>query len=195
MSAATGIVTPPSDKLFALAPPTIPVPVVVPKTNKNLYLIRHGESMYNVKDNYSKTHPREEDFVNTRLTPRGKQHSSTLLGDADLLIVSPLRRTLQTYAESSLKVGRVCTTSLVREQVQTWSDRLEHESEAQAPYETYAQLQLRALTAIDFVRQQPETDIIILSHGLFLHAFCYRLTGQRIMLRNAQVLALRHITL
>lgn len=67
---------------------------------KNIYWIRHGESLSNISEsNYS--------IVDPSLTSNGYLqcetlkkyiHSSKIIDNIDLIVVSPLNRTLQTYA-------------------------------------------------------------------------------------------------
>ena len=83
-------------------------------------------------------HMKEADFVNTRLSDKGREQAALVRGPVDLLIVSPLRRTLETYVHSKLQVKRLFTT-------------------------------------IDLLRAQPETNIGILSHGVFLAELASRI--------------------
>lgn len=168
-----------------------PIPSAAPGSVKTLYLIRHAESTYNEKHQLpSAQHMPEESYVNAPLTRRGKTQASTLDGDTKLLIVSPLRRTIQTYAESKLRVGRLVTSALIRERIQTWSDRMEHETTFDAPYESLNDLWKRVHASVAFIKQQPEDEITLVSHGLYLSTLHLQLTGRPLMIGNAQVAAI-----
>lgn len=161
-------------------------------TTKNLWLIRHAESMANVAHKYPDMKP--SDFVNTRLSEDGRKQAEIVQGPIDLLIVSPLRRTLETYARSQLRVKRLFTSELVREyRVYGPAGELELET----PHvETVAEFRRRIDQAVEMIRAQPETNIGILSHGVFLADFARRL-GRPLShnMGNAQVVPLLNVTI
>lgn len=72
---------------------------------KNLTFIRHAESMHNAHTNYPNL--KDHEFVNTKLSENGIKQANKISGQCDLLIVSPMKRTLETYVHSQLKVKRL----------------------------------------------------------------------------------------
>jgi broad specificity phosphatase PhoE len=166
-------------------------PVVPAKSTKNLWLIRHAESMANVGHKYPDM--KGADFANTRLSADGRAQAEKVHGPIDLLIVSPLRRTLETYACSQLKVKRLFTSELVRE-YRAYGPSGDFELEA--PHsESGDEFRRRIEQAVEMVRAQPETNIAILSHGVFLAEFARRL-GKPLAtsMANAQVIAIRNVS-
>jgi len=156
---------------------------------KNLWFIRHAESMANAASHAAdKKHNgvHESDLVNTRLTDVGRQQAAKVQGPVDLLIVSPLRRTLETYVHSRLEVKRLITTDLVRE-YRAYGRPWEFELETPGS-ETVAELMDRVTKTIALLQLQPETNIGILSHGVFLAELAKRI-GRPLKsgMSNAQV--------
>lgn len=162
------------------------------EVKKELWLIRHAESMSNAAHKYP--HMKEADFVNTRLSDTGREQAALVHGPIDLLIVSPLRRTLETYAHSKLRVKRLFTSDLVREW-RAYGPAGEFELES-ARVETAADLYRRVEQTIELLRAQPETNIGILSHGVFLAELARRL-GRPLAngMANAQVVHIRNVLL
>lgn len=163
----------------------------------NLWFIRHAESRANAASHAAdKKHDgvHESDLVNTSLTEAGKKQAEKVHGPVDLLIVSPLRRTLETYVHSKLTVKRLVTSELVREyRAYGRPGEFEHETPAN---ETPLQLYARVEQAVAFIKAQPETNIGILSHGVFLAELAKRL-GKPLQtgLGNAQVVHLNQVVL
>jgi broad specificity phosphatase PhoE len=163
------------------------------KTLDNLYLIRHAESMHNVKEKYTTTHPTEESFVNTRLSDLGCEQASKLKGNVELLILSPLRRTIETYTHSNLCVKRLITSDLFREyMIYGPASQFELESPKQ---ESEQELHERIIKAKEFIKQQPEKNIAILGHGVFLSHLAYSLGRPINGMYNAQVININNISL
>jgi broad specificity phosphatase PhoE len=181
LSSVRGGAVPAGSVATSGAPALVPAPPV----RKNLWLIRHAESMSNVAANYPAM--KEADFVNTRLSENGRTQQAPLVkGSIDLLIVSPLRRTMETYAHSNLRVKRLFTSELVRE----WrAYGCAGDFELEAPRaESADELRARVERTLELLRAQPETNIGILSHGVFLAELAARI-GNRLSfgMANAQV--------
>ena len=68
--------------------------------------IRHAQSLYNAG---------LADVKNCPLSPSGCQEASRLVGEFDLLVLSPLKRAIQTYAFSQIKAGEIVISPLARE--------------------------------------------------------------------------------
>jgi broad specificity phosphatase PhoE len=160
---------------------------------KNLYFIRHGESEHNAKHSLSeseKSKMKEIDFVNTCLSLKGKEQAKQIQGSLDLVIVSPLRRTLETYIHSGLRVKRLLTSDLFREwMIYGPSGQFECEEDKN---ESNEQINTRIKNAIEFIKLQPESNIGIISHGVFLCKLAEQL-GNSIPsgMYNAQVIHLK----
>jgi broad specificity phosphatase PhoE len=165
------------------------------KIKKNVWIIRHAESEANAQSTleHLKDKP-DKYFANTCLTENGKQQAKKIQGPTQLLVISPLRRTLETYVYARLHASRVETTSLVREyNVYGPNSRFEYESDA---VETYDEFNKRMDKFLEWLKNQPEHDITILSHGVFLSDFARRV-GKPLhtSMCNAQVIHLGEISL
>jgi broad specificity phosphatase PhoE len=163
-------------------------------TKKNLWLIRHAESMHNAKDKYAATHKTEEDFANTRLSDTGKLQAAKVHGPVELLIVSPLRRTLETYALSNLQCKRLITSDLFRE-FRAYGPACHFELEPRT-VETVDEFQKRVRQALTFLAEQPEPNIGVLSHGVTIGEICRQL-GKPLQhgIANAQVIHLENVAI
>lgn len=153
---------------------------------KHLFVIRHAESTSNANP--------ADQTPNPGLTENGKSQASKVQGPVDLLIVSPMKRTMQTYAHSALKVKRLLTSDLFREwMVYGPSSQLDLEP---ARTESAADLRKRIVAASKFIAQQPERTVALLSHGVFLAELAKHL-GKPLAsaLQNAQVADLGRVQL
>jgi broad specificity phosphatase PhoE len=131
----------------------------IKKKKKVIFFIRHGESWHNAD-------PVKFDQVrNPGLSDLGKKQASSLSGTSDLVILSPLKRAVETLAFSKIKSDKIVSSLLFRE----WTAHgascwLEGENEKEI-WETERDLQKRAMKAWQFVRTRPETFITIVAHG------------------------------
>ena len=82
-------------------------------------LIRHGQSYANIG----------EAQCDACLTSTGREQAKRLTGKYDLIIVSPMRRTKETFFYSDVRGGKVITSELCREMKQGISDLLLFEDE------------------------------------------------------------------
>jgi len=133
------------------------------RTKKNLWLIRHAESTHNAKP----PHEPDDKYFNCGLSENGKQQASKIQGPVDLLLCSPLRRTLETYAHSSLRVKKFETVEELREWT-TYGPSCLYDLENPAVLEDAHQFRARVRMVVDIIRQKPQTNIAILSHGATL---------------------------
>jgi broad specificity phosphatase PhoE len=129
---------------------------------KTLFLIRHAESTHNAAGDQVR-YKGEAAFANAALSDKGKAQAAILQGPVPLLVLSPLRRAVETYAHSRLTVGRLVTMEEVREWT-GWgpSCRYEHETGAA---EDWPAFQRRVAAAIQKIRAQPEATVAVLCHG------------------------------
>jgi broad specificity phosphatase PhoE len=147
-------------------------------------LIRHGQSDGNVE---TKLEP--ERLINPHLTELGIKQASSLDFKFDLLILSPLKRALETYTFSKIKTGEVVINPLFREQTDFTSSRLELE---QLFPETKEGLIKRVIQAIEFLKtiKDDYEHIGIVSHYLFLEIFTELTLGKKQVFNNCQTLEL-----
>lgn len=159
-----------------------------------LFLIRHAESEANVRDRPEYAGRSEESFANTRLTENGRLQAAKVQGPVDLLIVSPLRRTLETYTCSRLHARTVLVDPLVRE-FRAYGRSCEMELETPL-VETAQQLRDRVRTFIRLLCARPERDIGVLSHGVFLAELAAALGRPfKCSMLNAEVRRFDHVRL
>lgn len=137
---------------------------------KTLWMIRHAESTHNAK---APNEP-DENFFNCGLTEKGKTQASKIQGPIDLLICSPLRRTLATYLHSNLKVKKFETMEELREWT-TYGPSCMYELENPNVRETQAEFSARVAKAIKLIQLKSETRIAIVSHGVTLGEMCRQL--------------------
>jgi len=170
--------------------------------HKTLYCIRHGVAQHNVlyKEFGSKVFY-DSRYVDTHLVEKG-HHESIHLGktwsnisDIELVIVSPLMRTLQT-ADNIFKGVDVHMIALecVREYPmgkQTCNKRSDKDELVDlfpkidfkdlrtntdqlwnpVREETIAELNMRINTMLDFIHSRPECNICLVGHGAFIGQF------------------------
>ena len=144
---------------------------------KHLWFVRHAEGTHNVPqpavDSAVVGAAKTGDAANPGLTARGREQAGHLKGPVELLVVSPMRRTIETYAHSNLRVGRLVTSEHFREFL-GYPPSSNYDLE-RLRTENVQQFQRRVELAIDFLREQPEERITVLSHGVFLGELCKRL--------------------
>jgi broad specificity phosphatase PhoE len=150
----------------------------------DLYLIRHGQSLYNE----GKTSDPNL-LVDCALSEEGRKQAQKITGPVNLLILSPLRRAIETYTYSKLQCRRIIMSDLFREHgTGPWNCLPREDLKWQ---ETGTELETRVQRAIEFLRQQTETHITILSHHDFLVALTQALTQTPRYLRNAECIHLK----
>lgn len=146
--------------------------------NKQLWLIRHAESLGNTG---------QWGGPDPRLSAKGKVQAAQIKGPVELLIVSPMKRTLETYLESRLTSNKIIVSELFRERMGGGKGEY-RDGELVHKIESDSQFQKRVDTAIEFLLAQPESRIAIVSHWGFLLGLTKTLFGTPIHFSNAQVL-------
>ena len=167
--------------------------------SKLLYCIRHGLAEHNI--NYSKyglSTFYDPNYVDTSLIPEGFQQAIELrnnwkqLNSIELVIVSPLKRTLQTAVELfkehpvpmiSLECSReypmglqTCNKRSPRESLKSkyphinFDDLQTNYDEMWFPHreETIDELNLRIEKLKQFIIDRPETNIALIGHSSFI---------------------------
>lgn len=161
---------------------------------KTIHLIRHGQAQHNVDTKYN--------ILDPALTPLGQQQSKDLAErfesiDVELVVVSPLRRTVQTainvfasekFKDVPIEANEYCRESygvVICDKRRNLSEiKLDFEprvvfsgiqTEEDTWWETTKEpdqhLIMRATHFYNFLRAQPDTKIAVVSHHQFLRAF------------------------
>ncbi|HET8991499.1 MAG TPA: histidine phosphatase family protein [Candidatus Saccharimonadales bacterium] len=162
------------------------------KTNKRVYLVRHGQSMDNASPVFQS--------VDSPLSPLGTQQASTIADRLshikfEALISSPVLRARQTANKISSITGKdVEISDLFVERIKPsqvdgkpYSDRVASEKwrdwektlyQTKLKFsdgESYDDLLKRADKAIKFLEKRMETTMTVVSHGYFLRVLIARI--------------------
>jgi broad specificity phosphatase PhoE len=127
-------------------------------------IIRHAESKFNAG-----LCKNDDELRNCALTNNGKQQASKLNQNFDILVVSKLRRAIETYKNSNIGAEKVIFSHLVREQKEHHSLNF-LEGEDIIP-ETPNELKQRAQAAKEFIKTLDSDNIGIISHYSFIACF------------------------
>jgi broad specificity phosphatase PhoE len=134
---------------------------------KTITFIRHGLSESNMGRNV--------DTKNTKLALEGMENVKNLSGEYELIILSPLRRAIQTYALSNIKTQNVIISPLVRE----WTSHGVHLPNfldlEDIFKESIEDLDKRIENTMSFIKAQKETNICVISHSEFINRLIFKL--------------------
>lgn len=138
-----------------------------------VYLLRHAET-YNNKYGLS--------TIDVGLTPDGIKQANRLSGEFDLVIISPLRRTMETFKHSEIKTKTLVTWDCCREVICDPSDCLHGEIFEIEQEESVVQRLTEFLNKLEFLKGTYPINkkILVITHGFII----LRLTGR--MLDNAE---------
>lgn len=141
-----------------------------------VFFIRHAESTWNAYGDLSK---------NVSITTKGKtEQASKVSGKVDLVILSPLKRALETFVYSKLQASQIIVSNLCREvRGGTPCDYLETEDTSYL--ESEDEIQQRILDFKTYIHELSKTykTIAIISHFCFIE----KITTKR--LHNCQVIS------
>jgi len=153
---------------------------------KTITIIRHGESIYNAGE-----FKKESEVANCRLSDKGKIQSQSLDQSFDILIVSPLKRALETYVNSQIKTKELIISPLFAEHRN--GKPLNYLENEEYVVETPDDLAKRAKSALQFVRSLPklQQNIGIISHGDFLHNFLKECQQKQAYLKNTEAVTFK----
>jgi broad specificity phosphatase PhoE len=128
-------------------------------------VIRHAQSTFNVGifDDV------ESGIIDCKLTDFGKDQASKLDLEFDLLILSPMKRALQTYVYSNIKAGEIITNKLFREK--DYNSEFIDGKISSVEIENDEQLGNRVIESIKFVRTLDYKNVGIITHGCFIEYF------------------------
>ena len=133
--------------------------------------IRHAQSEYNIGQQFSNNVP---------ITKDGAIACVSLDQTFDILILSPLKRAIQTYANSNIKTKRIIMSDLFQEKKDKPSNMMDNDTD----YETTADFETRILKAIDFIKQLDCSNIGVIGHHDFIQKLTSKLIGKPISLSN-----------
>lgn len=131
---------------------------------KTITIIRHSQSHFNAGS--FKT---DEEIRNCRLTEVGIQQAKQLNHSFDVVIVSTLKRALETYLNSNIKCKQLITSDLVREQKE--DKPLNYLDFEEIIPENQEDVRKRAREAIELIKSLEYNNIGIVSHGYFIWYF------------------------
>lgn len=133
--------------------------------------IRHAQSEYNIGQHFSN---------NVSITKDGIIASNSLNQCFDILILSPLKRAIQTYANSNIKTKKIMISDLFQE----FKDKPSNMMDDDKSYETTENFEIRVNTAIDFLKQLDYSNIVIICHHDFIQKITKFMIGKSISLSN-----------
>ncbi len=130
---------------------------------KRITVIRHSQSLHN-QNIYPEGDPR---LLNSRLSEYGRDQAKNFSASFDVLILSPLRRAVETYACSSIATRDLQICPLFREQ-RDGKNINQLENEAPGVVESTMDIRMRAIQARKFLESLHSDNIGIISHGVFI---------------------------
>jgi phosphohistidine phosphatase SixA len=120
--------------------------------------IRHGHC-YN-QNNYN--------IINPSLTERGIKEANKLNGYYDLVIISPMNRTMETFNNSKIDCQKNILNVIFREHITNPSDLINNETE----FESSEEFDIRLIQIKDYLnilKQNPTVkNICIISHSVLI---------------------------
>jgi broad specificity phosphatase PhoE len=139
---------------------------------KNIYYLRHAESTYNKQ--YRETNIVPHNIIDADVTLAGMDQinklkdSEILLGiKFDYVIVSPLKRTMNTFLHlgSNIKYNKLIVTDLCREHKINECDFMNGED---IIFETQLELKKRICEFKTLIHSLDGSDILVVSHADFI---------------------------
>lgn len=137
--------------------------------------IRHAQSMYNIGAN--------NDNYNSPLSENGIISCKSLGHTFDLLIISPLKRAIQTYANSNIKTKNILISDLFQEVKSQKPNVLDNDTSR----ETHEEFEARLIKAIDYLKKLNYNNIGtigVITHHDFMYHLTKKLIGKSISLQN-----------
>jgi broad specificity phosphatase PhoE len=144
--------------------------------------MRHAQSQSNAN---SKLTP--EQRINSRLTVKGITQSKSLEFEFDLIILTPLKRSLETYINSGIKARTVVIMDIFRE---FKNDPVNFMESEEMKYETKEMLKIRVDKSIAILKELASSheSIGVISHYGFLKYLTGKMVGKRMIFDNCQFL-------
>jgi len=142
---------------------------IVINAMKKITLIRHAESIFNSNDKY--------DVPNCGLTENGILQANNLTFYFDCILISPLKRSLDTFMHSNIQFDEFIITNLVREHKTNKCDFFEYEDFVA---ETEEKLTERIDNVKLYIKSLPYVNIGIITHADFIFYFTSKIIdGER----------------
>lgn len=138
---------------------------------KKITIIRHAQSKFNAGQFKS-----DAELLNCPLSDFGKMQAKNLNQTFDVIVISTLKRAMETYLNSNIKTDNVIESHLFREQRET-SILNFLEGEEIIP-ESPDDVRKRAREAIAYIKTLNYENIGIISHAYFIWYFLEQ-SGQR----------------
>jgi broad specificity phosphatase PhoE len=148
-------------------------------SSKRITLIRHAQSKFNAGQFQT-----NDELRNCRLTNHGINQCSTLNQSFDLLIISPLKRVMETYVNSNIKTKKIMISDLFRERKENHCLNF-LENEEIVP-ESDEEVRERARKAIAYLKTFNVNNIGIISHACFIWYFLEQYQNRPENMANAQ---------
>lgn len=153
---------------------------------KTVTFIRHAEAKHNV---WTQDMPLSE-LLNARLTDNGRKQSEFLNNSFDIVVLSPLRRAIETYSCSGIKCRQIIISDLFRE----FRDVQDEDKTAGSQYlenekwhlETATEVSRRATNAIEFLRKLDGDNIGVITHACFVNHLLHKIMGRTFHFGNCQ---------
>ena len=141
--------------------------------------IRHAESTFNSGESTGR---------NVGLSERGKQQAGVLAGTFDCIILSPMRRAIETYTYSNLKAGAVFMDDVYRENMNhDAANYLDLEPMIQETTEMMLKRVDIGLARLRHIAQNTGyRNIAVISHSGYIYYLSGRIQPQMVMLDNTQ---------
>jgi broad specificity phosphatase PhoE len=146
---------------------------------KKVTLIRHAKSKFNTGEYID-----DGEIVNCKLADVGILQAKNLNQQFDLIVLSPLKRALATYAFSNIKAERIIVCDLFREQEKSGS--FSRKQEIVVIPESNDDIKIRARLAIEYIKNLDSDNIGILSHCVFIWHFLEQLGHEPKTLNNTE---------
>lgn len=126
-----------------------------------IYLIRHAQSQYNAFGTL---------VPNVELSEYGKTQASKLKGNPDLIIVSPLRRAIDTLNLSQIECDNILVTHLCKERLD--GNIINHFENDQPSIETDSEFEERIKKFKELLDEKSKIykEIYVITHALFINA-------------------------
>lgn len=148
---------------------------------KTVTIIRHAQSKFNAGQYKTK-----EEIANCKLSDFGREQAKNLSQSFDVIILSPLKRAIETYTNSNIKCGKIIINDLFREYMEQDPIPLNFlELEKLAP-ETMNEFKKRISESIQYLKSLPYNNIGIISHGIFIFHFLEQIGLKPTPVNNTQ---------
>ena len=125
----------------------------------SITLLRHCQSLYN------EDHIKNKHLKNVSLSSKGKSMAKTLNGHYDIVLLSPMYRTVQTLKLSNITFDKLIIRTDIREYKQTTGSFFE--SEDSTIKEEHLVFKDRVFNFKLFLDDFKDLNILVIGHGLF----------------------------